>query len=141
MAKASLTKVFDVDINKFYEIIVDYDSYPDFVDGVSEVNVLKNSEKGAKVEYHLNLIKQFTYTLELTHKKPNSVSWKLVSGDLFKSNVGAWTLKDLGKGKTEVTYELDVTFKGFAPKMITDKLVKTNLPSMMQSYYERAKDL
>ena len=35
MAKAERTEVFNIDINKFYSIIEDYSSYPDFVDGVS----------------------------------------------------------------------------------------------------------
>ncbi len=139
MAKAQRTEIFDIDINKFYEILEDYEKYPEFVDGISEIEVLEKTETSAKVRYALNLIKKFTYTLQMTQQKPNKLSWTLESGDFFKTNSGSWELKDLGDGKTEVTYGLEVDFKILAPKMIVNKLVATNLPAMMKSYYKRAK--
>jgi ribosome-associated toxin RatA of RatAB toxin-antitoxin module len=69
------------------------------------------------------------------------VSWVLESGDLFKKNDGNWTLKDLGGGKTEVTYTLEVDFKMFAPNAILSALTEKNLPVMMQSFFKRAKSL
>ena len=139
MAQASRTETFDVDINKLYDTIIDYASYPDFVDGCSSVNVLEQTEAGARVEYGLNLIKKFKYTLNLKHEKPNKVTWSFESGDLFKMNEGSWDLKDNGDGTTEVTYSLEVDIKGFAPKKIVDNLTSKNLPAMMTSYKERAK--
>jgi len=139
MASVSKKETFNVDAETLYAVITDYESYPEFVEGVSDINVLKESEKGATVEYSLNLIKTFTYVLEMKHEKNKSVSWKLKEGDIFKENIGSWQLKDLGDGKTEVTYTLDVDFKIFAPKMITDKLVANNVPSMLKAYEDRAK--
>jgi ribosome-associated toxin RatA of RatAB toxin-antitoxin module len=139
MAKVSRTEVYDVGVDDFYKVIVDYDSYPEFVDGVNEVEVLEQDESGARVKYSLNLIKKFSYILKLEHSVPNKVSWALESGDLFKKNIGSWDLKDLGDGKLEVIYSVDLEFKGFAPKAIVNKLVNHNLPAMMNSYFERAK--
>lgn len=138
MAEAKRTEVFNVDINKFYETIVDYKSYPEFVDGVDKIEVLSQDEKGAKVKYCLNLIKEFTYIISLKHEKPYKVTWTLESGDLFKKNDGGWELKDLGGGKTEATYTLGVDFKMFAPSMIVNKLVANNLPTMMKAFADRA---
>jgi coenzyme Q-binding protein COQ10 len=141
MALANRTEIYDIDINKLYDVILDYAKYPEFVDGVDSIEVLESSESGALVKYSINLIKQFTYTLKLTHEKPNKVSWVLESGDIFKSNVGGWDLKDLGDGKTEVTYSLEIGLKIFAPKMIVNKLTSSNLPSMMKAFIDRAKSL
>ena len=138
MASVSRTETFDVEIDKLYNVIVDYNSYPDFVDGVSSINVLEQTDAGARVEYGLNLIKKFKYILNLTHQGPTSVSWEFESGDLFKKNNGSWELKDLGNGQTEVTYSLDVDVKGFVPKSIISKLTDSSLPAMMKSYRERA---
>ncbi|ATH07755.1 hypothetical protein BIY24_07285 [Halobacteriovorax marinus] len=138
MASVSRTETFDVEIEKLYDVIVDYNSYPEFVDGVSSINVLEQSEDNARVEYGLNLIKKFKYTLSLSHKRPTSVSWEFESGDLFKKNNGSWELVDLGNGQTEVTYSLDVDVKGFVPKSIISKLTDSSLPAMMKSYRERA---
>ncbi|WP_372653379.1 type II toxin-antitoxin system RatA family toxin [Halobacteriovorax sp.] len=138
MASVSRTETFDVEIEDLYNVIIDYSSYPDFVDGVSSINVLEQTESGARVEYGLNLIKKFKYILSLSHQKPNSVSWEFESGDLFKKNNGSWELVDLGNGQTEVTYSLDVDVKGFVPKSIISKLTDSSLPAMMKSYRERA---
>lgn len=139
MAQATRTEVVDVDINKLYSVIVDYAKYPEFVDGVSGIKVISQNDTSAKVEYSLNLIKSFKYIINTQMSKPVSVKWTLDSGDLFKKNDGEWILKDLGNGKTEVTYSLNVDFKMFAPNAILSALTEKNLPVMMQSFFKRAK--
>ncbi len=139
MATATRTAIVEVDINKLYETIVDYAKYPDFVDGVSSTKVLDQNETSAKVEYSVSMIKTFKYTLATKQSRPTHVSWTLDSGDLFKKNEGEWKLKDLGNGKTEVTYSLEVDFKMFAPTSILSALTQKNLPIMMESFFKRAK--
>lgn len=140
MTEASRTEVFNVDINKFYKTIIDYKSYTQFVDGMKDVQILAQDEKSAKVKYTLNMIKEFTYILNLKQEAPNKVSWTLDSGDLFKHNNGGWMLKDLGNGKTEATYTVDVDFKisVFGMSMIVNKLTSSSLPSMMKAFADRA---
>ncbi len=135
MAKAERTEIFDVPADKFYNAIIDYSSYPDFVDGMKNVKIDSD-----KVTFTLNLIKEVTYTLKMSHKENQEVSWSLVSGDMMKVNNGKWTLKDLGNGKTEVTYSLEVELKGFLPGlgMIEKTLVTTNLPLNMKAFAKRA---
>ncbi len=139
MAKATRTEIFQAPIDRVYSVILDYRSYPEFVDGVSTVNVLDESDSGARVEYGLNLIKKFKYILKLTHKAPESISWEFESGDIFKVNNGSWQLRDMGDGTTEVTYSLEIEVKGFVPKAIVNGLTQKNLPAMMSSYHQRAK--
>jgi ribosome-associated toxin RatA of RatAB toxin-antitoxin module len=138
MAQASRTEIVDIDISKLYETIIDYAKYPDFVDGVSAIKVISQNEDSAKVEYSLNIIKTFKYIVNTKQEKPTRVSWTLDSGDLFKKNNGEWKLKDLGNGKTEVTYSLDLDFKLFAPSSILTSLTDKNLPSMMKAFFDRA---
>lgn len=138
MAKVTRTEIVSIDIEKLYNVIIDYAKYPDFVDGVSGIKVLKANEKSAQVEYALNFIKSFKYIINTKMTRPSEVTWSLDSGDIFKKNDGGWTLKDLGNGKTEVTYYLDVDFKLFAPQSILTSLTEKNLPSMMQSFFKRA---
>ncbi len=139
MATATRTEIVDVEINKLYDVITDYAKYADFVDGVSSTKVISQSDTSAKVEYSVNMIKSFKYTLATTQVRPTKVSWVLESGDLFKKNEGQWTLKDIGGGKTEVIYTLEVDFKMFAPNSILTALTQKNLPIMMQSFFKRAK--
>jgi coenzyme Q-binding protein COQ10 len=139
MASASRTEVVDVEINKLFDVLVDYAKYPDFVDGVSAIKVISQNETAAKVEYSINMIKNFKYIINIKQTKPTGLSWTLDSGDLFKKNDGEWKLKDLGNGKTEVTYSLDLDFKMFAPSSILSALTSKNLPVMMESFFKRAK--
>lgn len=139
MANATRTEVVDIDINKLYDVIIDYAKYPEFVDGVSSIKVLDKTETSAKVEYCVNMIKTFKYTLALKQSRPTDVSWTLESGDLFKKNEGHWKMKDLGNGKTEVTYSLEVDFKIFAPSSILSAVTSKNLPLMMESFFKRTR--
>ena len=138
MARVERTEIFNIGIDDMYGVITDYESYPEFVDGMVDVNIIKKTKAAAKVEFFLNLIKKINYTLDIKQKSPTKVSWTLVEGNIFKKNIGGWVLEDLGKKGTKVTYALDLEFKGFAPKVLVNKLVANNLPSMMKSVYNRA---
>ena len=143
MARAERTEIFDVPVDKFYKAIIDYRSYPKFVDGMKSVEVQSESGDGATVKFNLNLIKEISYVLKLSHRSNQEVSWNLVSGDLMKVNNGKWTLKDLGGARTEVTYSLEVELKGFLPGlgMVEKTLVSTNLPLNMKAFAKRAASL
>jgi coenzyme Q-binding protein COQ10 len=143
MARAERTEVFDVSAEKFYKAVVDYKSYPHFVDGMKSVDVVNESGEGATVKFGLSLIKDISYTLKLANKPMSEVSWSLVSGDMMKVNNGRWTIKDLGASKCEVTYSLEVELKGFLPGlgMIEKTLVTTNLPLNMKAFAKRAASL
>jgi ribosome-associated toxin RatA of RatAB toxin-antitoxin module len=71
------------------------------------------------------------------------VKWSLDNGDMMKVNNGGWDLQDLGGGRTQVTYTIEVELKGFIPGlgMIEKTLVNTNLPLTLKAFYERAKKL
>jgi coenzyme Q-binding protein COQ10 len=143
MAKAERTEVFDVPLEKLYQAIIDYSNYPKFVDGVKSVEVQEESKDGATVKFNLNIIKEISYTIKLSHTPNKEVNWSLVSGDIMKANNGRWTLKDLGQARTEVTYSLEVALKGFFPGlgMIEKTLVSTNLPMTMKAFAKRAASL
>lgn len=139
MAKAERIEVFPIAEEKFYRAIVDYSSYPQFVANMAQVDILKQTETSAQIKFYLNLIKKFTYTLTMRHEPPTKVSWTLKEGELFKKNTGHWIFRGLEKDQTEVTYALDVELKVFLPKLIAKKLVHSNVPQTMASFFERAK--
>jgi coenzyme Q-binding protein COQ10 len=143
MARAERTELFDVPLEKMYQAIIDYKSYPKFVDGVDSTNVVEESAGGATVTMNLNLIKKISYTIKLLHKPNAEVNWSLVSGDMMKVNNGRWVLKDLGQARTEATYSLEVELKGFLPglSLIEKTLVNTNLPMTMKAFAKRAASL
>ena len=144
MTQATRSETFDVDINKVFQVLCDYQSYSEYMTGVDKVSVLEElSASEFLVEYQINVIKKLKYVLRLVQTEPTQVKWSFESGDLFKVNNGSWDLKDLGDGKTEVTYNVEIQTKGFIPGSgkIAQKLTETQLPGLMSSIQERAKAL
>jgi ribosome-associated toxin RatA of RatAB toxin-antitoxin module len=140
MADASIEKVLDVEFEKLFKIITDYASYPEFVEGCEGVKVLGKKGDATHVQYSVNMMKEFTYTL--AHKedaKKGVIEWALVDSDFFKKNSGRWELKPAGKGKTEARYSLEVEFTVPVPGFILKRLVKGNLPGMLDAFESRAK--
>ena len=131
------TEQWNAPLESCYNVLIDYPSYPHFVPGVRELEVLSQSDAEALVRYSINVIKKFQYTLKLTHQHLECVSWTLEGGDLFKENNGSWKLSKIAPDKTEVTYALSVEFKRFVPRGIIDSLVKKQLPAMMGAFHQR----
>ena len=95
-------------------VIADFARYPDWTGEVKEAEVLRTDEAGRAEQVRLVMdagaIKD-DQTLAYTWTSEHEVSWTLVRGTLLRALDGAYVLRDLGNGTTEVTYRLalDVT--------------------------------
>ena len=143
MPAASRSIVINVPPEHLFKTITDYESYPDFIPETLGVEVLKRSKKKdgtrvSEVKFDIKVIKQIDYTLRLTEEPNERVSWELVEGKIFKTNNGGWELKPAGKGKTEATYTVDITIGLLVPQAITNMLVGSSLPKMLEQMKERA---
>ncbi len=141
MAAAQTTETFNCEMEDFYKIITDYESYSDFLPEVKSCKIIKKTKKKKLVEYKVSIVKEFTYRLWMDESEgPNILTWELESGDLFKVSNGRWELKPNGK-KLEATYWVEAKFKMFVPGPVSKKLVSVNLPNMMKAYKKRIKEL
>ncbi len=140
MAEAQATEVFNCSVPEFYQIVSSYEKYPEFLAEVKDCKVIESRANQKLVEFHVAMIKSFTYRLWMTEKENESISWILDSGDLFKVSSGSWDLKDEA-GRTRATYKVEAKFKIFVPGPVAKALVNVNLPNMMSSYHKRVKAL
>lgn len=140
MPGASTSVVMEVPAKVIYEVVSDFESYPDFLPDVKKTSVTKKG-KGVQAEFEISVIKTIRYTLDFSLVPNKKVSWTFVKGDVFKDNTGEWTFEEVKKGQTKVTYSVDVDFGLFVPSLITKKLVGSNLPTMMKRFKERAESL
>lgn len=140
MAKATTTEVFNCSPDQFFAVISDYSKYPEFLAEVKSCTVLKTEGTKKLVEYKVQLIKSFTYTIWMTEDKPSKITWEFASGDLFKTMKGHWILKEEA-GKTRATYEVDATFGMFVPGPVASAAVSVNLPNMISAYHRRIKQI
>lgn len=117
-------------------VIADLESYPQWVAAAKSVEVLDRGADGrartARFVLDAGVVKD-TYVLSYTWRSDDlSVSWRLVEGELQKTQDGSYVLREKSGGVTEVIYELTVDlnipmigmFKRKAEKVITDTALK-----------------
>lgn len=139
MAKAEYEEVFSIDKDKLFATITRYEDYPKFVTGCSRCEVDRNAPGKARATYHVNMMKEISYTLDhVEDAAAGTLVWSLVESDFMKKNSGRWQLKSAGPGKTEVRYEVEVEFNFPVPSLILNRVVKGTLPAMVKGFVNRA---
>lgn len=136
MAKAQTSEIFKCSPEQFFKIVTDYEKYPEFLNEVKSCKVLKVEGNRKLVEYQISVMKTFKYNLWMTEEAPHKVSWEFAGGDLFKSSVGYWEMKEEA-GQCRATYSIEANFTMFVPGPIANALVSVNLPNMISSYHKR----
>lgn len=90
-------------------VIADFPAYPAWAKGVTTARVVEGTpgQRASQVYFELDVspIKD-EYTLAYVWHDDREVTWTLVRGKMLKALDGAYTLRDLGDGSTEVTYRL-----------------------------------
>ncbi|HEY6739718.1 MAG TPA: SRPBCC family protein [Actinopolymorphaceae bacterium] len=116
-------------------VIADFEAYPTWATAVKAAEVLETFPDGraSKVHFELNAgVLKDQYTLAYTWDRDREVRWTLAEGQVVKALDGAYTLRDKGRGTTEVTYRLAVDvsipmiglLKRKAEQMIIDAALK-----------------
>ena len=140
MAQAEIQETLSIDKDRLFGAIVGFEDYPQFVDGCKRVKVDRKADGKTIVTYFVSMMKDIDYTLEHTEDQAKGkVTWKLISSDFLKKNVGHWEIKEAGPGKCSVKYVIDIEFNFPVPGFILGKLVKGTLPSMLKSFEKQAK--
>ncbi len=140
MPGASTSIVMDVPVKVIYDVVLDFDKYPEFLPDVKKAKTVKKG-KQMTAEFEISVIRKIHYALAFQAVPNKKITWTFEGGDVFKDNKGSWVFEELKKGQTKVTYTIEVDFGLFVPSMITNKLVGHNLPTMMKRFKERAEGL
>ena len=140
MAEVKHTEVFNCTPEQFFDLLIDYEKYPEFLNEVQACEVIDSSGDIKKVQYKISVVKTLQYLNEHREVRPSEVSWKFLSGDLFKNMRGHWKLSDQD-GKTKAEYFVEANFGMFVPKMMTKTVLSVNLPAMMKAYHQRVQQL
>jgi ribosome-associated toxin RatA of RatAB toxin-antitoxin module len=92
-------------------VIGDFPAYPQWAKGVTKAEVVEDGPDGwaRQVFFVLDVspIKD-EYTLAYEWDGYDEVTWTLVEGRMLRALDGAYVLRDLGDGSTEVTYRLSL---------------------------------
>ncbi len=128
----SKTVGVDAPPRKVMEVLLDFESYPEWMSNVLETEVIKrDSRKRAKqVRYRVNaVIREVEYVLEYTYKK-DSIVIGYVSGDL-RDVQAQYLLEDDGEGGTLLTYtfgaDVGLPLAGFMAKRLNRSVMDAAL--------------
>jgi len=143
MAEVKKEIVIDAPVERFYDLVVDYARYPEFVPGIKACRIL--AAPGEKhVEYQLDLgVKRIRYVLRMIEERPARVAWSLVSGEWMKVSNGSWALADAG-GRTRALYTVDIQIARppLVPQAVVDRvsdeLTRIQLPKTLDAFKARA---
>jgi coenzyme Q-binding protein COQ10 len=139
MAGATRSIVINAPVEKVFDIIVQYDKYPEFLSEVKAIRTAGRQGNEVQVHYTVELpIKTIKYTIRAKEERPTKMSWSFVDGEFMKDNKGSWVLEPAGEGKTKATYTVEIALGALVPKSIVNVLVDTSLPKMLESFKRRA---
>jgi len=143
VAQVSQEVVVNAPIDRFFEVVVDYERYPEFVPGIKACRVRRVGDE-KHVEYDLDLgLRRIRYVLRHEEQRPNRVSWSLVSGELLKVSNGSWELKPEGE-RTRARYSVDIQISRppLVPQALLDRmseqLTRVQLPRSLEAFRSRA---
>ena len=108
MAVANRSVIINVTPEQFYSVVADFEAYPEFCNDVEAIEVLSRDGDSARVLFTIRVVKSIQYTLNLVGRPHSELKWTLHSSKWFKHNNGGWDIKDLGDGRIEASYGVDV---------------------------------
>ncbi|MCB0894759.1 MAG: SRPBCC family protein [Nocardioides sp.] len=101
--------VIDAAPAEIMNVIGDFPAYPEWAKGVTVADVVAEFDDGwaEQVFFSLDVSPiRDEYTLSYVWDGYDGVTWTLVEGKMLKALDGAYLLRELGNGSTEVTYRL-----------------------------------
>ena len=135
--------VIDAGPSAVMAVISDFESYPEWAQGVKKAEVVKDGSNGRAEQVYFELdaspIKD-AYTLSYDWDGDEAVRWTLVEGRMLKAMDGAYELADRG-GSTEVTYRLAVDISIPMIGMLKRKAEKVIIDTALKGLKKRVESL
>ena len=134
---ASQEIVVDVPPSLFFDVIADYENYPEVLPEMESARIVSRDEAEVQAEFTFNLIKRVSYTLAMVESPPHRLDWRLVEGPLSR-NTGSWQLSPLPDGRTLAQYSIDIGLGMFVPKSVINRFVIKTMPRLLNHFKSRA---
>lgn len=130
--------VVEAGADAVWDVIADFDRYPEWNDEITTAEVLATDEQGwgTRVRFEVDAgVIGATVTLEYAYAD-DAMSWWLVEGDKVRKNDGTYRLEERDDGTTLVTYELEiepaVPLPGLVKRQAARRIVTRALSSMKE---------
>lgn len=138
------TSSIDIDAtpDEVMAVIVDFEDYPSWVQGMKKVEVVQRSAdgRGEQVHFELDAGVKDAYTLAYDYVGPHTLNWHLVEGKLMRAMDGTYELAESGSG-THVTYRLAVDLAIPMIGMLRRKAEKVIIDTALKGLKKRVESL
>lgn len=138
MAGATRTIIINAPVEKVFDVITQYERYPEFLPEVKEIRTANRQGNTVDVHYKVDVVKTIRYSIRVTEERPRRMAWSFIEGEMMKDNKGSWVLEPEGEGKTRATYNVEMALGLLVPKAVVNALVDTSLPKMLDAFKRRA---
>ncbi|MBX6391129.1 MAG: SRPBCC family protein [Frankia sp.] len=105
--------------------IADIANYPTWVGQIEQTQILEVGPQGrpARARFRVNaVVVKDEFVNEYTWYGDEKVTWSQVEGQAMAAQEGSYTLRDLGEGRTEVTYDLTAELKIKIPGLLRRRI-------------------
>ncbi len=134
-------------IEAVYAVAADAEGAPRWQPEIEVAECLERDDAGNQLRVRIETetpVKRLTSILVYSYDSPSRISWRQEDGDL-KSVEGSWRLRELGDGRTEATYELEVdpgrilgmALRGPVVGVLRGKMVDS-MPGKLKAFLEDA---
>ena|SRR6201994_3235564 len=106
----SSTAEIDAPVDQVWALVEDVESAPEWQGGLKSLRALERDDDGRAVRCETETdakVKSVKSIVRFTYDGPERLTWTQEKGDL-KSVNGSWELNDLGDGRTQATYSIEV---------------------------------
>jgi ribosome-associated toxin RatA of RatAB toxin-antitoxin module len=112
MSKVSGSASIEIEapIEAVFAAAADVEASPRWQPEIKVAECLERDAEGNQVLVHMETdakVRRLGSEMRFSYEAPSRISWAQENGDL-KAIDGSWELEDLGKGRTRVTYWLEV---------------------------------
>ena len=135
---ATETVVVAAPMKRVLSTIRDIERQPEWVKEILEAEVLEKNPDGTPATAHFSAtspVGKDTYTLSYAHAD-DGLSWSLVKGRLQTGQDGTYTLRSLGRGKTEVTFDLTIRHNLPLPGFLRGRVIRGLVHSTVSGLQE-----
>lgn len=122
-----------------FDVLLDYESFPDWQGAVKSTEVLSRHKDGKarEVEFEIDAkVKTVRYKLDYSYEEPHLVTWRYVEGDV-KDVDGELVLEDRGDGTTLATYALRLDPGVWMPGRLSNLLSEQVMQGVMDDLKRR----
>ncbi len=121
-----------------FDVITDLEAYPDWAEGVLDVEILANDDEGRplRARFHVDArVMEISYTLAYEYAA-DRISWKLTEGEQISQLDGTYQLVPNGDA-THVRYALEVEIDLPLPRFLKRRAAKVILDTGLKGLKER----